>query len=239
MPPLASALLFMENDVQIDRNVSAMGNGSELGPALHTAESPLYTAQNPADCQCRKMFLYKQDSPTSIRCNESSEQSNIQRHVEQSTSLPVPKIILKSKSITMINSIIKAVHKMERLLLTGKRADKIVSAAAAAGTRAAPARNTPEEKEIGIRFDYGEVKDRDGRQVRHFKVQPNKGAADPTLKSLAAKNLHQVLAEAFVPIDSKDSKEAVKELCADLIDDAKRKDAEREAKKQPKKGGKK
>lgn len=69
--------------------------------------------------------------------------------------------------------------------------------------------------------------------------QPNKGADNTSLKDLAAKNSHQVVAEAFIPIDSTDAKEAVKDMFEDLRADAAVKDAEKESKKDPKKGGKK
>ena len=71
--------------------------------------------------------------------------------------------------------------------------------------------------------------------MRHVKVQPNKGADNPSLKDLAAKNPHQVVAEAFVPIENMDNKETIREMFDDLRADAAVKDSEKEAKK----GGKK
>ena len=134
---------------------------------------------------------------------------------------------------------------LERIELVGKNyfttkkgADKLLSKSAAAGTRLAPSRGENKDPEDGLRFDFGEITDRNGRQVRQVKVQPNKGAKDPSLKALAQKNSHQVLAEAYVDVNHPDSREAAKQVISDLKDDAVRKDDEEEAKKQPKKGGK-
>ena len=102
----------------------------------------------------------------------------------------------------MVIAVVKAISRVEALI-TGKRADMLFSLAAVAGTRAEPKRD--EDKRAGVRVDFGEVVDRDGRKVRHYKVQPNKGADDPTLKDMAAKNSHQVVAEAFWPIPVQDS----------------------------------
>lgn len=124
--------------------------------------------------------------------------------------------------------------------LTGKRADKLMSLSAAAGTRLAPPRGTNDDQECGVRFDYGEITERDGSKVRQVKVQPNKGAKNPTINALAKQDSHQVLAEAYVKLENTNSGDASKQLEADLKADAERKDAEKEAKKQqPKKGGKK
>lgn len=128
---------------------------------------------------------------------------------------------------------------LEDYTLTGKRADKIVSDAAVAGTRAVPSQSAENDKHIGVRLDYGETFNRGGKKVRHVKVQPNKGADNQSLKDLAAKNSHQVVAEAFIPVDSTDPKEAVRDMFEDLRADAAVKDSEKEAKKNPKKSGKK
>lgn len=114
-----------------------------------------------------------------------------------------------------------------------------MSRSAAAGTRMAPRQNQVDDQDHGVRIDYGEITDRDGQPVRHVKVQPNKGADNPTLKALAAKNSHQVLAQTFVVLDNRDPKEAAQKMVADLAANALGEDDEEEAKKQPKKGGKK
>ncbi|GAB7335335.1 hypothetical protein MBLNU13_g07729t2 [Cladosporium sp. NU13] len=123
--------------------------------------------------------------------------------------------------------------------LTVKLADKIVSEAAVAGTRAAPSQSAENDKHIGVRLDYGETFNRGGKKVRHVKVQPNKGENNPSLKDLAAKKSHQVVAEAFIPIDSAYPKGAVRGMFKNLRGEAAAKDTEKEVKKNPRKVGKK
>ena len=130
----------------------------------------------------------------------------------------------------MARFVLNVLKLLEDYTLSGKRADKIVSEAAIAGTRAAPSQSGENDKQIGLRLDYGETFNRGGKKVRHVKGQPNKGAGNQSLKDLAAKNSYQVVAEAFIPIDSADSKEAVKEMFDDLRADAAAKDSEKEAK---------
>jgi hypothetical protein len=145
----------------------------------------------------------------------------------------------KLNPITMSRFVLNALKLLEEYTLTGKRPDKIVSNAAVPGTCAAPSQSAENDKHIGVRLDYGEAFNRDGKKVRHVKVQPNKGADNQSLKNLAAKNSHQVVAEAFIHTDSADPREAVRDMFEDLRADAAVKDAENKAKKNPKKVGKK
>jgi hypothetical protein len=145
----------------------------------------------------------------------------------------------KLKPITMSCFVLNALKLLEEYTLTGKRADKIVSGAAVAGTRASPSQSAENDKHIGVRFDYGEAFNRGREKLKHVKVQPNKSADNQSLKTLAAKNSYQVVAEAFIPIDSAEPKEAVRDMFEDLRADAAVKDAENKAKKSPKKVGKK
>lgn len=117
--------------------------------------------------------------------------------------------------------------------------DKFMSRSAAAGTRAIPQRGSTDDTKIGLRLDYGEIVDRNGKKMRHVKMQPNKGADDRAIREKVARNSHQVLAEAFVDLDNPDKNAAGEQMFVDLEDDALCKEDEEEAKKQSKKDGKK
>ncbi|KAM5468643.1 hypothetical protein MferCBS49748_003401 [Microsporum ferrugineum] len=62
-----------------------------------------------------------------------------------------------------------------------------------AGTRVFPPANASNDKKIGVRLDKGEMVQGKPGFLR-LKLQANKGAEDPTLKKMADKNSHKVLA---------------------------------------------
>lgn len=84
------------------------------------------------------------------------------------------------------------------------------------GTRAAPAQAGNNDKKIGTRLDNAETIDRDGKKFRRYKFQVNKGADNPTLKTLADKNSHEVWSHADMPVEEGDPEEVVNKLFDDL-----------------------
>lgn len=116
-----------------------------------------------------------------------------------------------------------ALQKLENWVFrSSSRVDKIAKGGAP-GTRAAPTQAGDNDKSIGLRLDFGEPYPREGKEYRRVNLQVNKGAADPTLKSLANKNSHQVHASAEISAEEAKAnpKAAVKGLFTDLKDDLK------------------
>jgi hypothetical protein len=81
------------------------------------------------------------------------------------------------------------------------RVEKILKGGGSPGTRAAPAQMGKHDADIGVRLDYGDRITRDGIEYQRYKLQANKQAANATIKAIAAKNSHQVLAEVDVPVN--------------------------------------
>ncbi|SMR54654.1 unnamed protein product [Zymoseptoria tritici ST99CH_1A5] len=104
---------------------------------------------------------------------------------------------------------------------TKSRLAKLISGQGEPGQRAAPAQTGKHDAQIGVRLDYGDKFERDGKEYRRFKLQPNKQAANPTLKAMAAENSHQILAEADLQINPPptDPKQAFNGLIEDLEQD--------------------
>ena len=72
------------------------------------------------------------------------------------------------------------------------------------------------DREIGTRLDNGEKLIKNGIEYNRYKLQPNKQAANLTLKKLAQENSHQVLAQADLRLDSDDAATAVDTFFDDL-----------------------
>lgn len=85
------------------------------------------------------------------------------------------------------------------------------------GKRVIPA--PTHDKAIGVRIDRGVQV---GNKIKIY-LQPNKDAANPTIKALANKNSHQNLAEAWVDVTKPITNETVDEVMDDLAQDAKAK----------------
>lgn len=79
--------------------------------------------------------------------------------------------------------------------------EKILSGTGTPGTRAAPTQAGNNDANIGLRLDYGEIFNRDGKMYQRVNLQVNKGAENPTLKALG-KNSHEVWSHADVLIQS-------------------------------------
>lgn len=96
----------------------------------------------------------------------------------------------------------EGLHKLQQYLASTKsRLTKIINGQGEPGTRAAPAMMGKTDAEIGLRLDYGDKFVNDGKEYRRYKLQVNKQASNPTLKELAAKDSHKVLAEADMQIN--------------------------------------
>lgn len=141
----------------------------------------------------------------------------------------------------MGRAIIAAIGRLENYVCaSSKRMDAILSPSAVAGTRAAPTQAGTNDTKIGVRMDFGEITEHNGQKVRQVKIQPNKGADNPTLKAKAQKNPHQVSAVTYLPDDGKLPVPTVsKNMFADLSKSADDEEDDGPAKKTPKKGGKK
>jgi hypothetical protein len=88
------------------------------------------------------------------------------------------------------------------------------------GHRAAPARGTIHDANIGGRFDVGEIIKKDDKEFRGYKYQLNKNATDSTLKKLAAEDTHRVWSTADVEIKKdrieEEAEEAIEDFAAQL-----------------------
>jgi len=105
---------------------------------------------------------------------------------------------------------------------SNSRVQKIANGQGTAGTRAAPAQAGNNDKQIGSRLDNGETFTKGGKQYKRYKFQVNKGADDQALKQLANKDSHKVWAQADLPLENADSREAVVQLFEDLEKDLKK-----------------
>ncbi|EEQ31499.1 hypothetical protein McanMca71_007877 [Microsporum canis] len=102
----------------------------------------------------------------------------------------------------MSRPILKGVDLLQSWFSTApSRATRLVKGEGTPGTRAGPTQTVPNDTNIGVRLDNAEKITKDGQHYKRYKLQPNKNAANVTLKELANKNSHQVLAEADMSLD--------------------------------------
>ena len=88
----------------------------------------------------------------------------------------------------------------DNILQTTARVRTIAEGNGTPGTRAAPARNANNDKRFGVRIDNGERVIKDGVEYKRYKMQANKEAENATIREMADKNPHKVLAVADLPI---------------------------------------
>ncbi|KJX96291.1 hypothetical protein TI39_contig679g00001 [Zymoseptoria brevis] len=96
------------------------------------------------------------------------------------------------------------------------RVMKLARGEGAPGTRAAPAQVGNNDKKIGVRLDNADTIVKDGKTFKRYKFQVNKGAENPTLKTLADKNSHEVWSHADIPVGEGDPEDVVNHLFEDL-----------------------
>ncbi|KAK2863700.1 hypothetical protein FQN49_004074 [Arthroderma sp. PD_2] len=102
----------------------------------------------------------------------------------------------------MSRPILKGVELLQSWFTTApSRATRLVKGEGTPGTRAGPTQTVPNDKTIGVRLDNAEQVTKNGQTFKRYKLQPNKNAANATIKELANKNSHQVLAEADMSLD--------------------------------------
>lgn len=102
------------------------------------------------------------------------------------------------------------------VMASPSRMAKLARGEGAPGTRAAPAQAGNNDKKIGVRLDNADTILKDGKKFKRYKFQVNKGAENPTLKSLADKNSHEVWSQADIPIGDGDPQDVVNDLFDDL-----------------------
>ena len=102
------------------------------------------------------------------------------------------------------------------VLASPSRVAKLARGAGTPVTRAAPAQAGNNDKKIGVRLDNADTIVKDGKKFKRYKFQVNKGADNPTLKTLADKNSHEVWSQADMPVDDGDPEEVVNNLFDDL-----------------------
>jgi hypothetical protein len=102
------------------------------------------------------------------------------------------------------------------VLASPSRVAKLARGEGTPGTRAAPAQAGNNDKKIGVRLDNADTIVKDGKKFKRYKFQVNKGADNPTLKTLADKNSHEVWSQADMPVDDGDPEEVVNNLFDDL-----------------------
>jgi hypothetical protein len=118
--------------------------------------------------------------------------------------------------VNMVNSIGKSVNKLLELALSTKSGiKKVTQPVGELGERCFPPRMPERDKKIGVRLDYAGLKE-DG-QVRQLNLQINKGAKDPTLKKMAEKDSHAVVATVDVEVAQEATKENATRVFNDLI----------------------
>ena len=120
----------------------------------------------------------------------------------------------------MRRAVVEAMHSLRTYIEGNKgRVAKFLAGQGDPGTRAFPSPSGNNDAIIGVRIDNGEKIIKDGVEYKRYKLQVNKNAANPTLKSLAAKDSHQVLANGDVRADGKgDVGEFFDQLEANLED---------------------
>ncbi|KAK5116751.1 hypothetical protein LTR62_007425 [Meristemomyces frigidus] len=84
------------------------------------------------------------------------------------------------------------------------------------GTRAAPTQAGNNDKRIEVRLDNADTIIQDGKKFKRYKFQVNKGADNPTLKTFADKNSHEVWSHADMSCNDGDSESAIINLFEDL-----------------------
>lgn len=101
---------------------------------------------------------------------------------------------MPSKVVQSVRSLLSHIKQSK------SRQTKILAGQGEPGHRAAPARGTVHDANIGGRLDVGEIVKKDNKEFRRYKFQLNKNAADSTLKKLAAQDSHKVWSTADVEI---------------------------------------
>nr|OQO30196.1 hypothetical protein B0A51_11592 [Rachicladosporium sp. CCFEE 5018] len=102
------------------------------------------------------------------------------------------------------------------VLASPSRVAKLVRGEGTPGTRAAPTQAGNNDQKIGVRLDNADTIVKDGKRFKRYKFQVNKGADNPTLKTLADKNSHEVWSQADMPVDEGDPEEVVNNRFDDL-----------------------
>jgi hypothetical protein len=102
------------------------------------------------------------------------------------------------------------------VLASPSRVAKLARGEGTPGTRAAPAQAGNNDEKIGVRLDNADTIVKEGKKFKRYKFQVNKSADNPTLKTLADKNSHEVWSQADMPVDEGDPEEVVNNLFDDL-----------------------
>lgn len=117
---------------------------------------------------------------------------------------------------------VKIIHKiMSHIKLSKSQRNTILNGQGEPHRRAAPARNTVPDVNIGARIDVGEIVNKDDKEYRRYNYQLNKNAEDSTLKKLAAEDSHRVWSTADVEIKTdrteEEAEEAIDDFAAQLV----------------------
>jgi len=96
---------------------------------------------------------------------------------------------------------------------------KILSKAetASAGSRAWPT-DRGQDKSVGMRIDWGELFEENGKRMRNLCLQPNADADNATIKQKANKSTHQNLGVVAIDVDNPPEENEAMELLRESID---------------------
>ena len=74
------------------------------------------------------------------------------------------------------------------------------------------------DKSIGMRIDWGELYQKNGRRMRNLYLQPNANADNATVKAKANKSTHQNLGVVAIDIDNPPTEDEACEMLRSSID---------------------
>jgi hypothetical protein len=76
-----------------------------------------------------------------------------------------------------------------------------------------------QDKAIGMRIDWGDLYETDGKRMRNLVLQPNADADNVTVKKKADQNTHQNLGVVAVDVDNPPDEDEIVEILRASIDD--------------------
>lgn len=121
----------------------------------------------------------------------------------------------------MARAIRSSITELHRLVMASRsRAATLIKGTGIPGTRAFPARTKANDAKFGVRIDNGEIVVRNGQEYKQYKFQANKEAENSTIRKIAEKNPHGVLAVAEIRVIKDFTDEEADEIITDFFGEA-------------------
>lgn len=118
-----------------------------------------------------------------------------------------------------MKSLVRAIDALEAWVTKNpSRINQLVNGTAEVHKRAAPAQTVTNDADIGLRLDHAGIVEKNGKKYKRLSLQPNKNAKNSTIKELAQKDSHQILAQADILVEQnpKTEQSRLRDLFSDL-----------------------